>query len=97
MGVRGFVFYSRPAAGNQSFPIAVFQPTRVSMAILHSQFSNDRSQRYAAECKRLARHSRNAKTARPAPARKAARSDFGWLTQLFSAQRNMTTNGFAHR
>lgn len=68
------------------------------MATLHSQFSSSQSQRYAAECNRLAGYSRNPKAAaKPAPTRKAGTSDSGWFGQIWSAPRHLATNKLAHR
>jgi hypothetical protein len=59
------------------------------MGILHSRFSTDESQRYAAECKRLAGLSRTARATARRPASKPQQSD--WLSQLWSPSRKLST------
>ena len=59
------------------------------MAFLHSRFSSDESQRYAAECKRMATLSRNGKAAakqRPASKQQSA----GWFGVMLSPQRKLS-------
>jgi len=60
------------------------------MAFLHSRFSNDESQRYAAECKRMAALSRTGKVA--AKQRAASKQQTtGWFGSMFSPQRKLST------
>lgn len=58
------------------------------MAFLHSRFSNDESQRYAAECKRMAALARNGKVAKQRQA--AKQQTAGWFGAMFSSQRKLS-------
>ena len=59
-----------------------------TMAFLHSRFSSDESQRYAAECKRMAGLSRNGKAVKQRPAGKQQTT--GWFGAMFSPQRKLS-------
>ena len=61
-----------------------------TMAFLHSRFSSDESQRYAAECKRLAALSRNGKAARQRQATKQQPASAGWFGSMFGSQRKLS-------
>ena len=59
------------------------------MAFLHSRFSSDESQRYAAECKRMAALSRNGKSA-PKQRQAAKQQTAGWFGSMFGPQRKLS-------
>jgi len=60
------------------------------MALFHSRFSSDESQRYAAECKRMAGLSRIGKAARQRQATKQQPASAGWFGAMFSPQRKLS-------